>query len=320
MKVDRDILLFLWRWKLLSSSAIAARFFPGATSSGANKRLERLRRHNLIYPFNMNSNEAKVLWSLTSKGFREARVRLPELSETGFRSEHPLHDYYVTAIHLGEWLTRIPQGCDLFSEQELRRYSPDNFPGWVPTNTLHRSDGYWKIRLPEGNLVAALEVELNLKTKPKYGVVAQYYKDQPNISRVIWVVETSADARKIRDALKASSPSNIGIHTFILLPDFLSRGWDAPIQYGFEEGRPLSCLLRFDSGETQENSSAFSLLDTRKWPSVSEPSANFSKEPISLLARHGRALPHSQSEHDFQKQAGLPRPADSLNQTRRTTQ
>ena len=162
-------------------------------------------------------------------------------------------------------------------------------------------------------MVAALEVELNLKTKPKYGVVAQYYKDQQNVSRVVWIVETITDATKIRDALKASSPSNIQIHTFILLPDFLSQGWDAPIRYGFEQGQSLSCLLRFDSGETREKSSVFSLLDTRKWPSVSEPSANFSKEPISLLARHSRALPHSQSEHDFHKQAGLPRPDPTPN-------
>ena len=320
MKVDRNILLFLWRWKLVSSTALAARFFPGLTTSAVNMRLEDVRKKKLIYPYYMNTTEAKVLWSLTAKGFKEAKVLLPALVEDGFRSEHPLHDFYVTTIHIGEWLGGVPDGCEVFSEQELRRYDPARYPKWVPSTTLHRPDGYWKIQLPEGTVVAALEVELKIKSDSKYGVVAQFYKDHPGVSRVIWVVRTMANAEAIREALKSSSPSNIGMHTFILLPDFLTKGWQAPILFGFEAGESLSCLLLHHRRESFEKSFVFSMLDTRKWPSITKVSAGFSNSSISPLAGPARSLPGLVPNHDFTKQTGLPRPLIPQTNTRRKTQ
>ena len=315
MRIDRNILLFLWRWKLVSSTGLAAHFFPNMSVSGVNMRLETLRKLKLIYPYYMNTTEAKVLWSLTSKGFKEAKVLLPSLREDGFRSEHSLHDFYVTAMHIGEWLGGAPSGCELFSEQQLRRFTPEHFPKWVPNDTLHRSDGYWKIQLPEGTLVAALEVELNPKTESRYGVVAQFYKDQREISRVIWVVPTKAAASAIRSALKSSSPSNIGMHTFILLPDFLSRGWQAPIIFGFEAGEPLSCLLVHTHRESFEKSFVFSMLDTRKWPAVPRPSGVSTDSSISLLAGPTALLPGLQNSQAFINQVGLPRPTHTHSMT-----
>ncbi len=309
MKVDRNILLFLWQWKLVSSAALAARFFPGLSSSGVNMRLEHLRKQKLIHPYYMNTTEAKVLWTLTVRGFKETKVALPALGEDGFRSEHPLHDFYVSAVHLGEWLVATPPDCAVFSEQELRRYNPDHYPYWVPKTTLHRPDGYWKIQLPEGRVIAALEVELNPKTDSRYGVVAQFYKDQREISRVIWVVPTKAAASAIQSALKSSSPSNIGMHTFILLPDFLSRGWQAPIIFGFEAGEPLSCLLVHSHRESFEKSFVFSMLDTRKWPAVPRLSGASTDSSISLLAGPTALLPGLQNSQAFINQVGLPRPA-----------
>ncbi len=308
MRVDRNILVFLWQWKLVSSTAIAARFFPGLTSSGANMRLEHLRKLKLIHPYYMNTTEAKVLWSLTVRGFKEAKLALPRLMEDGFRSEHPLHDFYVTAAHLGEWLVGAPADCAMFSEQQLRRYNPDHYPDWVPKTTLHRPDGYWKIQLPQGRVIAALEVELNPKTESRYGVVAQFYKDQREISRVIWVVPSESIASAIRDALKSSSPLNIGMHTFILLGDFLSQGWQAPIIFGFEAGEPLSCLLLHAHRESFEKSCVFSMLDTRKWPSVTRSSCKTANSSISLLAGSTALLPGPQHSIAFTNQVGLPRP------------
>lgn len=318
MKIDREILFFLWRWKLVSSTGLAAKFFPGLTNSGANMRLEDLRKQNLIFPYYMNTTEAKVLWGLTSHGFKEAKIILPTLSEEGFRSEHPLHDFYVTAMHLGEWLKEMPEGCDLFSEQELRRIEPSQYPKWVPNTSLHRPDGYWKISLEEGTVIAALEVELNTKGETRYAVVAQFYKDQPDIGRVIWLVRTKGNAQTIHEQLKSASPSNIGMHTFVLLSDFLSMGWQAPIINGFEKGESVSCLLRHADRKSFENSFVFSMLDTRKTPAIQKPLTQAAKSSISLLAGHCPTLPGLPSNNVFNKQAGLPRSANRSKSRRKT--
>lgn len=318
MRIDREILVFLWRWKLVSSSAIATRFFPGLSNSGANMRLEDLRKQKLIFPYYMNTTEAKVLWALTSKGFKEAKAVLPKLVEDGFRSEHPLHDFYVTAMHLGEWLGGTPGGCELFSEQELRRIDPNQIPSWIPSPSLHRPDGYWKISLYEGMVIAALEVELNTKGESRYGVVAQFYKDHPGVGRVIWMVRTQGNARTIFEQLKNASPSNIGMHTFILLSDFLTMGWEAPIIYGFEKDEPVSCLLRYADRKSFEKSFVFSMLDTRKTPAIQKPLLDSENSSISLLAGHCPNLPGLHSNNAFTKQAGLPRSAN-CSKTRRKT-
>lgn len=301
MRVDPEILLFLWRWKLVSASAIATRFFPHLTNSAANMRLERLKNQKLIYPFHLNTKEAKVLWALTSKGFQMAKEHLPELSEDGFRSEHPLHDFYVTAFHLGEWLRQSPESCDLFSEQELRRLSVDDYPSWVPKNTIHRPDGYWRVSLPEGLGTMAVEVELKLKSATAYGVTAKFYRDQPNIFRVVWLVRTKAIAKSLRERLQKGSPDNIQIHTFVLLEDFVQHGWQASIQFGFEQAKPLSYLFGQRDDKSLEKYSVFSMLDTRKTPYAFTSYFALAKPSILPLGTH--SIP---STHTHQKPVSEP--------------
>jgi hypothetical protein len=286
MRVDKEILTFLWRWKLVSASAFAAKFFPHLTNSAANMRLEKLRKHQIIFPYHLNSTEAKVLWGLTSKGFQMAKDHLPDLSEDGFRSEHPLHDFLVTAVHLGEWLDQTPSNCDVFTEQELRRLSLDEYPSWVPKTPIHRPDGYWRVSLPEGTGTMALEVELKLKSRTKYGVVAKFYRDHPKIFRVIWVVATLPMAKAIRERLYKGSAENIGMHTFLLQKDFVQHGWQARIIFGYEQNKPFSYLLGYRDNKSLEKYFVFSILDTRKTPYAFKSYEDFSKESISPLGTH----------------------------------
>lgn len=285
METNHDILHFLWRWKLVSASALSAKFFPGVTDSGANKRLFNLERKRIIHAYRFHDREAKVLFGLSARGFKVLKDDLPELVEVGFRSEHPFHDFLVTAIHLGEWLVSTPPQCDLFSEQELRRCHVDNYPDWVPKTTIHRPDGYWRVSLPEGQGTVALEVEMTLKTPHWYGVVAKFYRDQPKIFRVVWLVQSASQASSIRDRLQKGSPENIGIHHFVVKEDFLSLGWQALLRFGSEAGKSVAFLLGNRSGKTTEKYSVFSLLETRKFPRVSSSYSSFSKSSFSLLGR-----------------------------------
>ncbi len=300
MVIDRNILVFLWRWKLVSGTAIAAKFFPKLSNHAANWHLSELKKHNLIYPYNLNNKEAKVLWGLTAKGFKEIKDELPALSEEGFRSEHQIHDYYVTAFHLGDWLGDPSKECEMFSEQELRRYALDHYPSWVPKNSIHRPDGYWNVSLPEGMATIAVEVELKLKTSQDYRVTAMFYRDEPEIYRVVWLVPKIDHASKIREALAEGSPNNIGIHTFILKEEFLNSGWLAPIHFGIETGKSLSFLLGQRDSKTIQKVWTFSMLDTRQFPHLSQLYARFSDSPFSALGRHRLSYDPSPSETNFQ--------------------
>ncbi len=299
MLIDQNILLFLWRWKLVSGTAIAAKFFPKLSNHAANWHLSQLKKYNLIYPYNLNTKEAKVLWGLTSHGFKVAKESLSSLSEDGFRSEHQIHDYYVTAFHLGDWLGQCPPECDIFSEQELRRYNIENYPDWVPKTSIHRPDGYWNVSLPEGMATIAVEVELKLKTSQAYQVVAKFYRDQPDVFRVVWLVPSKSHATAIRDRLSAGAPQNIGIHSFVLKEEFLNLGWQAPIHFGNEAGKPLAHLLGQRDSKTVQKFWTFSMLDTRKFPHLSQLYARFSDSPFSALGRHRLSYDPSPSETDF---------------------
>ncbi len=300
MTIDHEILVFLWRWKLVSSTGLAGRFFPNLTSQGVNWHLLGLQKHNLIYPYNVNSKEAKVLWGLTVKGFKLAKQSLPALVEDGFRSEHQIHDFFVTAFHLGDWLNQVPRECDVFSEQELRRYNVEQYPEWVPKTTIHRPDGYWLVSLPAGLGTIALEVELKLKTPNFYEVVAKFYRDQPEIFRVVWLVASESNGKSIRDRLQKGSPHNIGIHNFVLKEDFLKMGWQAPIRFGSQTGNSVSFLLGDRDQQTTKKVWSFAVLDTRKSPRISELYAQFPNLPFSALGGHTQSItpPHTNSISD----------------------
>ncbi len=300
MIIDHNILVFLWRWKLVSSTGLAAKFFPTLTNHGVNWHLLGLQRHGLIYPYNLNSPEAKVLWGLTTKGFKKAKEHLPALVEDGFRSEHPLHDFYVTAFHLGDWVGQIPEKCDLFTEQELRRLAVDQYPDWVPKTTIHRPDGYSLVSLPEGLAAIALEVELKMKTSSAYEVVAKFYRDQPEVYRVVWLVASTSNATTIRDRLQKGSQQNIEIHNFVLKDDFLAMGWQASVCFGSDAGKSVSFLLGERDQQTTKKVWSFAVLDTRKSPRISEFYARFSNSPFSALGRHRQSItpPHTNSISD----------------------
>lgn len=98
--------------------------------------------------------------------------------EVGYKSENKEHDFWVTAIHLGDWLYQIPIGSALCSEQQLRRLHRDHYPEWVPKSTDHRPDGWWNINCgrPNNKSLIALEVELSRKSPIKI----------PNCRRVLF--------------------------------------------------------------------------------------------------------------------------------------
>lgn len=266
---DLQVLEFLWRWKAVSTAALAARFFQGRAPETAYTRLWHLRRSGYISFLATGDAEAFV-WSPTQKGFHAIRHLLPELDEEGFKSESIGHDALVSAIHVGEWLLSPPIGAESFSEQEIRRFHLDCFPEWCPKTRQHRPDGYWRVPRAEKWLTIALEVEIHQKKSSYYSWLAKFYDERQEVDRVVWVVRPRRLAESIWCELKKVVGERVAIHNFLVLEDVQELGWQAPIYLGPEQGKPLAFLLNPDLQTSPNPDWTRFLFDTRKCPHKSK--------------------------------------------------
>ncbi len=270
---ERDIPLlgFLWRWKVVTTRALHARFFSSCSLIGAYHRLNRLERAGIIKSV-CDERAQKFHWTLSKKGFEAIRSFLPALREEGFASEHVRHDGLVSAFHIGEWLIVRPQEVQLFSEQQLRRYAEESLPSWIPSPEIHRPDGYWGIPAKGQIVPIALEVELNQKNSSFYQAVGDYYSEEQSVIRVMWLVELESQARSIQKQIQKLVSQRGDIHSFASLDQFTAHGWSAKICYGPDSGKTiresLNLLLQQQGGQPAVNSSSTlttkHLLDARK--------------------------------------------------------
>ena len=226
--VERDMAIFrfLWRWKAVSTLALAAKFFSNCEPRSAYCRLMLLQKCGYIQAVDLIGG-LKVVWSLTDKGFKYIEPMILHLESYGYKSEHRYHDYLTTAFHLGEWLIKPPEFTQTYSEQELRRIVPDRWESWVPRSTTHRPDGYSMYYVGEEPVVIAFEVELSLKANDRYDRVVAFYDGQNDIKMVFWIVKSKTEVNALRRAFEKFHIRDWSKHHFILLRDFQENGWMA---------------------------------------------------------------------------------------------
>lgn len=281
---DYQMLKCLWKWKALSTRALAKKFFPKATPFSAYIRLLRLESAGYL-EFTQIDDPGFGVWTLSPKGFRVIRPKMVELAKDGFRSENLYHDHLATAFHLGEWLTNQPEGAQTFSEQQLRRISQDLWPSWIPRSDLHRPDGYSLCVIDGKNIVAALETELTLKEKSRYGRTVTFYDGEASIQLVFWLIGSKGMVSSIKRAFEKYDVSDWKKHNFLTLEDFRKKGWMAPIIEGEFRGSLLNDFLRYNTATTalhwRYGCSTLELLDIRKRPINSKPSKAFKNRQIA---------------------------------------
>lgn len=266
---DHGILRLLWKWKVLSTSALTAKFFPGKSPLTCYVRLQILSRLGFVRALDLGSRK-RTGWSIEERGFRYIRATLGELESRGFRSEYLEHDFLTTALHLGEWLIEQPREIKTFSEQQLRRIHPDLWPSWVPRSDIHRPDGYTLDYRGSSPKIYAIETELSLKSTKRYESVAAFYGGQESLTAVIWLVENQRSASKLKDSLEHHKIRNLGAHNFLLRKAFESEGWKAKLSDGSLSGQSLSEVFLYNPTISPQfphnvNCSA-ALLDARKRP------------------------------------------------------
>lgn len=221
---------------------------------------------------------------LTDKGYQFLQDFWVENFQKGFRSENKNHDFWVTVIHLGEWVTGIPKNCDLISEQELRRWDYEHFQDWVPRTSSHRPDGYWKTDLGKSNRdsLIALEVELSKKSPRAYKGLGHFYSNSISINEIIWVVKTKGDLNYIFRHLSSGSKNRAAEHSFLFLNQFIQHQWQAKIEFGKSKGKTLSeALGKRPESDGKERTGHF-LLDLRKKPVVSTSSTLLKSSELHL--------------------------------------
>jgi hypothetical protein len=291
-EVGIPLLKFIWQWKLVSSAALARRFFSHRKNPRtAYNYLCKLRKaHYLTSPTEEESRGQ--FWSLGRAGFEAIRHSFPELREEGYKSEFKRHDWLTSAFHLGEWLTVVPPGVQVFSEQELRRLEPEHYPAWVPRDSSHRPDGYWHRRDGDRSRTVALEMELSRKKASSYHGIGSFYGEAAQVGRVLWVVPALSDAVAIEANLYRGPGSSRRLHSFVILDSFLKHGWSANIQRGpgtdLSVESFLSKALELTPGASRVLSgcrgTAKALLETRIRRFDSVPYGHEATGRISLLA------------------------------------
>lgn len=267
---DFECLLFTWRWKLCTTALLKHAIYKEKSYYRTYRRLRDLAQAKLITAL-MSTDGNSFVWSLTEKGFELLDDRLPELESKGFRSENRDHDFWVTAIHLGEWLDGIPKNCDLVSEQQLRHYKMSEYPSWVPRTSTHRPDGWWNINLgkPQNQSLVALEVEFSRKTAMRYKDASVYYSKTVKPYQVIWVVANHKDLNFIESAIKEASLSNAEEQSFLTIDQYIQLQWQSRIEKGKNQGKTLLDILGKSPERSQRELSGLFPIDTRKCPIVS---------------------------------------------------
>ena len=225
---DRQILLYIWRWKIASTASVHEAMNRPASPYSTYKILDRLERNHLV-ECRFNMGERFYVWQLTELGFREIKQYLGELKEDGFLSENHRHDRFVQAFQFGEWTTFQFPSVTFFTEQEMRRRETFQYPEWVPQTSEHRADGYTRIEGEKRTWTFAIEVELSAKNVQKYENVLRFYRSARVVDQVLWLVESTAVRETILRAKSCIRDDSSNFHVFVDLADFEKNGWDAVI-------------------------------------------------------------------------------------------
>jgi len=267
----------LWRWKLLTTSAIHQLSYSKRSVYGCYVRLLDLEQKDFVVSTG-SWDQKTIVWHLGDTGFKALATQFKIPIENGFRSENKDHDFWVSAIHIGEWLKGGPPNCAVFSDQELKRISLNDYPEWVPHTKEHRPDGWWKIGLGKHNResLIALEVELSKKSPQDYSDVGAFYSNTIDVSQVIWVVRTEATKNYILSHLKKGSSTQASEHSFILFDHYVQNQWQSQIIDGKHRGKTINQILNIGVQLTPNQSWAKVALDIRKKPlnSMSQRFAN----------------------------------------------
>jgi hypothetical protein len=234
---DCATLDFLWRWKVGTTATLHAAIGGNRSPYATYQALIRLERMKFIQSV-QDLRSRYSYWELTKKGFQTIRESLKDLKEKGFKSENPWHDLNVVAFHLGDWAYFPDVPVWFCTEQELRRYSQDNYPEWVPNAGDHRGDGYTRIVHPHArSWLLSYEVELTAKSISRYESIIRIYRMVHQCDLVYWLVGSDEVKSQILKAKELVRDPKDNFHLFVDHAEYMKSGWKSIVRNS--QGEPL---------------------------------------------------------------------------------
>ena len=277
---DQDLLLFVWKWKVVSMAMLIFNFSRNASESGVYRKVRNLMKAgHLQYVFLETLNGFGV--SLTKSGFSKVQKNIDYLEKVAFRSEAPLHDYISAAIHFGLFEIHKSFFHSLITEHEIQNLALSNLPVSAPKTRVHCPDGYLIAGVNPASGVIAIEIELSAKEESRYTQLAEFYSKYSNLFG-IWIAKTRTIAINIEDALKSNSVLNGKRHLIYEWENLVKNDWNAQSTFGAAIGTRLSEIVQSNylknSSESEPRLTLSMLLSTKKSPYQS----NAFKSPQNL--------------------------------------
>ncbi len=264
------MLMFLWKWKVATTTALGIRFYPNAKLTSAHIKLWQLADAGYIRSINSVTGSGCV-WTLTDKGFNGIKDQLPAMKQSGYKSEAVGHDLLSMAAMVGDWIQGEPPGVKFYTEQQLRRIDPSLYPMWVPQTDVHRADGYWRLPKLAKDSSLAIEIERSQKALKSYELVADFYESYDFVKGVIWITPMPPRGLSLATRILKYLDQSESKHSFIALEDFTKLGWQAPVRIGKHKGATLSKIMETFSEPVCNLGYSRSLLETRKKPLILDP-------------------------------------------------
>lgn len=279
---DVRLLSFLWKWKVSTTAAIAARLYSHKNLRRAYNRLLVLEKAGIIQS-RADIRGERYLWTLTREGYRRMRHTLPaEVKEEGFESKALGHDLLCSAVLAGDWLLlpKVPEDLVRVTEQQLSRLHPKDiglpeFKQSYYAPKEHRADGYWYYR--SCKKLVALEVQISRQKIRDYQRVGEFYEENPLVETVLWVVDVISLSRAILSGLGGYGKSTKK-HNFVSFKNFFENGYEAKIEVGDLQGFSIHQVLSGNLKEPidlPEVRATKKLLDVRKSPHIAKKERYF---------------------------------------------
>ncbi len=247
---DLKILIFLWRWRYVTTSAISEKFFHGLHNTRGYIRLLKLKKRGYIQSVQLIINLGYA-WTLTKKGYLQIKETLPELTDDNFLEQKPNQQHLASAVLIGEWLQKVPSGCALYSRQQLRMKKAELHPKWVPQCDFYTPDGYWYISSPTGSeSIIAIGVELHRSPPSKYDRAKDFIEVHTKIKNMLWIVRGLHLAEAIHHKLNYRSDRSEDLHQFVLMDDIFKHNWASQIKVGAFTGLSIHKFIEQNRGNT----------------------------------------------------------------------
>jgi len=269
---DADILIFIWRWKVVSTSFLSIHFYGTELNQTGYRKINQLLEKKWIEKIMTPGLKTGTLFGISKLGFKLIKNDLPELRAEGYKSETPIHDQKASACHY--WLASLctESEATLLTEAELRNINIDSYPEPFPKTQYHRPDGYIAIQKQNDTKeVIAVEFERSGRSSSKYEFLDSFYTrdDWYKIDKVIWICDPMSRGQKITNEFKRIRSSVLEKSYFFSFDDLVKKDFQATTIPGTANSVTITTVLRNNGGRVGTGLSLARFLCEMKAPFIS---------------------------------------------------